>query len=164
MNETERKARNTQKMTELYPVMARKIEAIIMDLEAKGFRPRIQEAYRSPADQLADFNSGHSKLRFGFHNVTGANGHPESLAVDLLDDDDPETPTSRYLLTLAASAASHGCNTGIRWGLPDDKRAAIDAALAARDFKRTVVVGWDPCHVEPAGHTAEQAKEGWRPT
>jgi hypothetical protein len=33
---------------------------------AQRLRPRIQDARRSPADQLKAFESGHSKLRYGF--------------------------------------------------------------------------------------------------
>src|SRR4051812_16963001 len=113
MIETARKARNTERLQELYPAMRRKVTAIIGDLEAKGFRPRIQEAYRSPADQKIAHDTGHSHLLFGFHNVTGHHGEHESLAVDLLDDDHPDNPTPKYLLTLAVSAAAHGCNTGL---------------------------------------------------
>ena len=41
------------------------------ELEAEGWRPRIQDGWRSIAAQELAFNSGHSKLKFGFHNVTG---------------------------------------------------------------------------------------------
>ena len=126
-------------------------------------RPRIQDAWRSPDDQLKAFNSGHSKLRFGFHNVTGPNGEKQSLAVDLLDDDHPANEGSGYLLRLAAAAESHGLATGIRWGLPLALRDAIDAAVAARDFGARVKIGWDPAHVEATGLTPSDAKRGARP-
>jgi hypothetical protein len=133
-------------------------------LEADGLRPRIQDAWRSPADQLAAFNSGHSKLKFGFHNVTAADGTPEALAVDLLDDSAPMNPGKPYILKLCAAAESVGLATGVRWGLPSALSDAIDAAIAAQDWKASVKVGWDPLHVEPTGITVQEAKSGKRPT
>jgi len=151
-------------MTELWPSFAKKIKAVIETLEAKGLRPRIQEAWRSEADQLIDFKKGTSKLKFGFHNVTGANGKKESLAVDMLDDNHPTNIGTEYLLHLAAAAESQGLVTGIRWGLPNKLRMAIDNAIAEGDWKATVKIGWDPTHVEPTGITPDEAKAGERPT
>lgn len=163
MNEAARRQRNTDKLAELFPVFRIRIEALIQDLEGRGIRPRIQEAYRSPADQLVAFQTGHSKLKYGFHNVTGTGGLKESLAVDLLDDDHPMNPSVTYLLQVAAAAEAQGLMTGIRWGLPKGLASAVDAALAAKDWKRAVKVGWDPTHVEPVGLSASEAKAGKRP-
>ena len=163
MTEAARRARNQQRQTELFPTFALRMSAVIASLEADGLRPRIQDAWRSPEDQRKAFEAGHSKLLFGFHNVTGANGQPESLAVDLLDDNNPTTPGRSYLLRLAAAAEEHGLMTGIRWGLPTALRLAIDTAIAARDWSALVKVGWDPTHVEPAGITVAQARAGARP-
>jgi len=163
MEEAARIERNRQRMTTLYPAFAARLARVIRRLEQDGLRPRIQVAWRSPDDQLAAFRSGHSMLRFGFHNVTAADGTPEALAVDLLDDSSPLNPGKPYLLQLAAAAAEEQLATGIRWGLPAALRAAIDAAIAARDWKAPVKVGWDPLHVEPTGITVPQAKAGRRP-
>ena len=163
MNEQKRKERNTQRVTELYSTFGAKIKKVIADLEAQGLRPRIQDAYRSPADQLIAFQTGHSKLKYGFHNVTGAGGKKESLAVDMLDDDHAAQEGSEYLLHLAAAAEAHGLVTGIRWGVPKKLRAPIDAAIANKNWKAPVKVGWDPSHVEPTGITPQQAKAGKRP-
>jgi hypothetical protein len=163
MNEEKRKERNAQRLTELYPTFGAKIKAVIEDLESQGLRPRIQDGYRSPADQLTAFNTGHSKLKFGFHNVTGAAGAKESLAVDMLDDDHPAQEGSEYLLRLAAAAKKQGLVTGIRWGLPQKLRDAIDDAIATQSWKASVKIGWDPAHVEPTGITPAEAKAGRRP-
>ena len=133
-------------------------------MESRGYRPRIQDAYRSPADQLIAFNSGHSKLKFGFHNVTGANGAKESLAVDMLDDDFPLASRKEYLLNLSDAALKAGLHTGIKWGVPTAMQPAIDTAIAKKDWKADVKIGWDPTHVEPVGMTAEDAKAGKRPS
>ena len=115
MTEAARLARNTQRQSELFPTFARRIAALIASLGAQGIRPRIQEAWRSPEDQRKAFEAGHSKLLFGFHNVTGAAGRPEALAIDLLDDDHPLNPGRPYLLKLAAAAEQQKLVTGIRW-------------------------------------------------
>jgi hypothetical protein len=163
MNEEKRKERNQQRVTELWSSFGTRIKAVIADLETQGLRPRIQEAYRSPADQLKAFQTGHSKLKFGFHNVTGAGGAKESLAVDMLDDDHPAQEGSEYLLHLAAAAEAQGLSTGVRWGLPAKFSKAIDDAIASKNWKAKVKVGWDPCHVQPNGITPQQAKAGKRP-
>ncbi|MEO8035130.1 MAG: hypothetical protein ABI837_11915 [Acidobacteriota bacterium] len=131
MREDTRNARNAARTAELYVVVRRRIVLVLRDLETVGLHPRIQEAWRSPADQLRAYETGHSKLKFGFHNVTGATGKPEALAADILDDDNPLNPRPSYLLQLAATAERHGMATGIRWGLPAAFAGAIDAAIAA---------------------------------
>jgi hypothetical protein len=163
MNEQQRNQRNTERITELWPSFGQKIQAVIAALESAGLRPRIQDAWRSPQDQLTAFNSGHSKLKFGFHNVTGAGGKKESLAVDMLDDDNPLNSPPAYLLQLAACAESQGLITGIRWGLEPNFRTAIDTAIASRNWNAPVKIGWDPTHVQPTGITESQAKDGQRP-
>jgi len=163
MNEQQRKERNAQRVTELWASFGNRIKAVISDLESQGLRPRIQEAYRSPADQLIAFQTGHSKLKFGFHNVTGAGGKKESLAVDMLDDDHPAQEGSEYLLHLAAAAEAQGLVTGIRWGLPPQLSAAVDEAIANKNWKAKVKVGWDPTHTQPVSITPQQAKAGKRP-
>lgn len=164
MNEVQRKQRNAQRVAELWPSFGNKIKLVITQLEAQGLRPRIQDAWRSPQDQLIAFNTGHSKLKYGFHNVTGANGQKEGLAVDMLDDDHAAHEGSEYLLHLAAAAESCSLITGIRWGLPQKLRDAIDTAISNQQWKAPVKIGWDPSHIEPTRITPTQAKAGKRPS
>lgn len=163
MNESDRRARNAQRMSTLFPTFAARLSRVIQRLEADGIRPRIQEAWRSPEDQRRAFETGHSKLLFGFHNVTGAGGRPEALAVDLLDDDSPVNPSKPYILKLAAAAQAEVLMTGVRWGVPQKLRSAIDAAIASGDWDANVKIGWDPLHVEPTGITVAEARAGKRP-
>lgn len=163
MKEADRKKRNDTRLLELYATFRAHLEKVIVALESKGIRPRIQDAWRSPADQEKAFRSGHSKLLFGFHNVTASNGTPEALAVDLIDDDSPLSPSKNYLLHLAAAAEAAGLVTGIRWGVPKNLIGAIDAAIASQDWDANVKVGWDPTHVQPTDVTVAQAKAGKRP-
>ncbi|MBM4381901.1 MAG: hypothetical protein FJ091_00905 [Deltaproteobacteria bacterium] len=163
MKEELRRQRNAERLLELYPTFRVRLKRVIAALEADGFRPRIQDAWRSPDDQMKAFLSGHSKLKFGFHNVTAPSGAKESLAVDLLDDDSPLASRKKYLLRLAAAAEQHGLTTGIRWGVPAALRGAIDTAIATKDWEAKVKIGWDPTHVEPTGITPGEAKAGTRP-
>jgi len=163
MNEVDRRKRNETRLTELYPTFRERLTRVIQTLESSGIRPRIQDAWRSPADQKKAHDSGHSQLLFGFHNVTGADGKPESLAVDMLDDDSPLSPSKGYLLQLAAAAEAEGLITGIRWGVPPGLIAAIDAAIASRNWNADVKIGWDPTHVQPTDITVSQARAGARP-
>ena len=163
MKEADRNQRNTERLATLFPTFARRIARVIKSLESEGIRPRIQDAWRSPEDQRKAFDTGHSKLLFGFHNVTGPDGRPESLAVDLLDDDAPLNVGKAYVLKLAAAAQAEGLITGVRWGVPTKLRAAIDTAIANADWDANVKIGWDPLHVEPTDITVAEARSGKRP-
>lgn len=163
MKEPDRKSRNATRLSELYPTFRSRIARVIAELEAKGMRPRIQDGWRSEADQRKAYAAGHSKLLYGFHNVTAADGTPEALAVDLLDDDSPINMSKQYFLQLAAAAEAAGIVTGIRWGVPKKLVGAIDAAIASHDWDAGIKVGWDPTHLEPKDVTVAQARAGIRP-
>ena len=163
MKEIYRKKRNQERLKELYPAFSRQIAKVITDLELVGLRPRIQDAWRSQQDQLRAFNEGHSKLKFGFHNITGQNGEKQSLAVDLLDDDAPVNMGTAYILRVTATAEKYGLTTGVRWGLPSKLANAVDAAISAATWNVPVKVGWDPVHIESANFTVAQAKGDERP-
>lgn len=163
MKEADRKQRNADKVKELYPTFRTKIEQVIVEMEKRGFRPRIQDAYRSPADQLIAFNNGHSKLKYGFHNVTGASGQHESLAVDMIDDDFPLASRPSYLLNLADVSIGLGLHTGIDWGLTHELAVSVKTAIVNKNFNAPVKIGWDPTHIEPLGITPDQAHTGKRP-
>lgn len=164
MNETARQERNQQRLGECFPAFAQKVEAVIRDLEDEGFRPRIQDAHRSIADQLLAFQKGTSRVKFGFHNVTGKNQQPESLAVDLLDDDHPLDPPRKYLIRLAGNAKAHRVQTGIFFGLPPTLRKGLRKAIEDLNFTPSVKIGFDPTHVEVMGISIAEAKSGKRPT
>src|SRR5690349_3402199 len=113
MKEQARIERNKQRLGECFPAFAKRVAGVIKDMEKLGFRPRIQDAHRTIKDQLKAFNNGFSDVKFGFHNVTGKNGKPESLAVDLIDDDHPLTSPRKYVISLANVAQKNGLNSGI---------------------------------------------------
>lgn len=171
MEEQARRQRNQQRLGECFPAFAERVRKVISDMEGENFRPRIQDGYRTPEDQLKAFNNGNSLVKFGFHNVTGAGGKPESLAVDLIDDDHPLASGRRYVMRLAAFAEKHGLNSGIFFftsKTPASKkeglRAAIREAVKAQNFDPKIVIGFDPTHLEATGLTIADAKAGKRPT
>ena len=164
MKEQARLERNEQRLTECFPIYGAQVRKTLDQLEAEGFRPRIQDAWRSVEDQLKAFNKGVSQTKFGFHNATGGGGAKEALACDILDDDNPLTPRTSYLLALARAARANGLSTGILWGLKPPLVAGVEAALAAGDLQAPVKVGWDPCHVEVVGLSTTRVKRGERPS
>ncbi len=163
MIEADRKQRNYVKANELHPAIRPRMEAVLNELEKYGYRPRIQEAWRSPKDQLAAYNAGTSKIKYGFHNVTAADGTKEALAADVWDDDRPFTAKTHFMLHLLAAAEKNGLTTGIRWSLSENRIKLIEDAIAQEDWNRPVWVGWDPLHVEVAGITVQEAEAGKRP-
>ncbi len=163
MLENERIARNQSKVVEMYPSFRVRVEAVLKELESAGYRPRVQEAWRSAAAQLEAYRNGYSQVMYGFHNVTASSGAKEALAADILDDNQPLTTKTDFMLHLAAAAEKNGLSTGIRWGLSDVKMKAIDDAIATQNWKVAIHVGWDPLHVEATGVTIQEAKAGKRP-
>ncbi len=163
MLEPERLQRNQSRLQELYPYFRIRVQALLKDMEATGLRPRGQDAWRSPEDQLKAYKAGTTQVQYGFHNVTGPNGNKEALAVDILDDNNLFGTKTDYILRLAAAAERNGLITGIRWGLSDAYSKAIDNAIASQAWNLPIHVGWDPLHVEIAGLTIPEAKMGKRP-
>jgi len=163
MNEADRIAYNRNKLSQLYPAFRARIEAVLKEMETSGYRPRVQVAWRSPAEQLEAYRNGRSKVPFGFHNVTSPIGVKESLAADIWDDDRLEKVKVDFMLHLAAAAEANGLITGIRWDLADEDSVLIDIALQNKNWAAKIRVGWDPLHVEPIGITIQEAKDGKRP-
>src|SRR5262245_57784695 len=134
MNEADRKLYNQNKLQELYPYFRTRIEAVIKEMELSGYRPRVQTAWRSAADQLDAYRRGTSRLQYGFHNVTGINNEKEALAADIWDDDLLDKVKVDYMLHLAAAAEAQGLITGIRWDLKDEDSVLIDIALQNKNW------------------------------
>lgn len=168
MREAARIARNKERLTECFPTFAARVAAVIADMEAQGFRPRIQDAHRTIAQQQIDLANGTTTVSFSFHNVTGAGGKPESLAVDMLDDDHPgENVPRKYLITLASVAQRHGLRSGIFFFKREPRpgtRQALQAAVDSLNFDPHITIGFDPTHLQPTGLTIDEAKAGQRPT
>ena len=163
MKEPARLERNKLRLSECFPPFAERLRKVLDAMEAQGFRPRIQDGFRTEAAQLEAFINGNSDVTFGFHNCTDADGKPDSLACDVLDDDNPNSPPTRYLLALTLAARKHGLDTLIKMHLDSSEKAALEKVLATGDIEQPARVGDDPTHVEVIGVTINQAKNGKRP-
>ena len=163
MTEDLRRQRNAMKMLELHPIFGARILHLIGVMESAGYRPRIQQAYRSLEEQQANLAKGTSEVTWSFHNATDADGKPAALAVDLLDDDAPTNPRKAYLMRLAIEGRACSVRTGILWGLSDGPRQRLNEAIEAGRVGWVGALGWDPTHCEPADLTLAQAKHGLRP-
>ena len=163
MTDLQRQQRNGERLAECHPPFRDAVRRVLRALEADGYRPRIQCAWRSLEQQQLAYAAGRSHLRWGFHNATTPAGHPDALAVDILDDNAPLAPSRRYCLALACVADRFGLQTGVTWGLVPHLKRATQQAIAARAVDAEVKVGFDPCHVEVRGVTVMQAKRGDRP-
>ncbi len=163
MTDDDRRQHNAGCLQELFPTFRSRILGILDFLEQQGLRPRIKEAWRSREDQLRLFKAGDTRAKFDLHNVTGKNGVKEALAVDLLDDDAPHVPSSRFLLMLAAAARWNGCQTGILLDLPEDAQGEVVVTLDRSAFDTPVRVGRLPTYVAPLGITVPEARHGKRP-
>lgn len=150
-------------LRECHGVFAVRLSTLISRMQALGYRPRIQQAWRSPMVELAAFKSGRSKVRWGFHCASSLEGKPEALAADVLDDDYPVAPRRDYLLRLAAIGALLHVRTGIEWGLSVPDRMRLTASIARGNWEYDGDVGWDPCHVEVADLSIASARRGARP-
>src|SRR5882762_1041407 len=145
MKEPDRIARNKERLTECFSTFAKRVADVIAEMEAQGFRPRIQDAHRTTAQQQADIAAGTTTVTFSFHMVTGAGGKSESLGVDVLDDDHPVGPVPRnYLITLASVAQKHALHSGIfffKHEPPPGTRQAVQAAVDNLNFDPHVTIG-----------------------
>lgn len=163
MTDAARLARNTSKVLELYPAFGARIVTLIAVMESAGYRPRIQQAYRSLAEQQQNLAKGVSEVVWSFHNATNEDGSPAALAVDLLDDDSPLRPRMAYLMRLGIEAKALLLETGILWGLAEGPRSRLAEAITAGRLDWVGPVGWDPTHTQPSDVTLAQAKHGLRP-
>src|SRR5690349_7268170 len=133
MIEKDRLARNKLMLEQMYPVFRTRVEALLKELESYGYRPRIQEAWRSPQAQMDAFRSGHSRLIYGFHNATAADGTKEALAADIYDDDNMSSLKVPFVLHLLAAAENNDLTTGVYCDLSVQHIAAIHDAVAKKN-------------------------------
>lgn len=75
-----------KKLASLEPGFRRKIDAVLADLRAQGFRPKVIFGWRSVAVQQQLMRRGVTKVRFSFHNAQTPQGRPNAWAVDIVDE------------------------------------------------------------------------------
>lgn len=161
MLEILRKQRNKQRLTEIYSKYVDKYADLLNCLEKTyGYKPRMQDAWRSLELQRKYWSIGKSWLKVGAHNFTLPGERKAALAADILNDRDPLGKNSiEYWAVLAIEAHKRGLETGICWNLkqgPGTHRAAMETAIAAGsifELARLVDIdrGQDPCHVQAQG-------------
>lgn len=162
-----RQETNEARLKEMWPAFAVKVRAVIKDLEAHGYKPRVQTGWRSPAEQLDKYKKGYSKLKYGFHNVTAKDGTKQSFAFDITEDKpDPwNTTVKAFWLMLASSALAHGLESGAFWGLSKADRNSLQYAINNKNWAYKGRLGFDVAHAEVdlgvGGLT--RLKLGWRP-
>jgi len=161
-----RRDNNKVRLAKMNPYMQRKVGAIVADLEGHGYYPVVDAGvYRTPAEQLAKYSAGYSKVKWSFHNASTPAGKPDSLAADVFEQRygwSSAAPRA-YTLKLLSSAQSHGVTTGAFWGLTTAQRKSLQTAVSKKDWDKLVAIGWDDYHIEPATVTVAQARNGKRP-
>jgi hypothetical protein len=156
LSENQRRMTNEDRLAKCDAGFAAKVRAVIDDLESSGFKPWVAESWRSPKHQVQAFTLGHSQVKFGFHNVVGSRREPRAFAVDLIDTPGANAPSQAYALRLSSVAHHYNLNTGILWGLSHQQRRVVAKAIEALHAYRSVKIGWDPCHLEPADRSLSQ--------
>jgi hypothetical protein len=154
--DSQRQMTNDGRLAECDASFAASVRAVIHDLESCGFKPWVAESWRSREDQVQAFALGHSKVKFGFHNVVGSRREPRAYAVDLIDIPGAGAPSQEYALRLSSLAHRYNLHTGILWGLSDQERRVVGKALDAPRILQRIKIGWDPCHLEPADQSLSQ--------
>jgi hypothetical protein len=171
MIELLRKRRNTNELGLLHPAFMLQFAGVVRDLEAAGFRPRLQETYRNPVEQEKKFREGKSQIRSaGPHTNVILMGpgktRPASFATHVLDDSakNPADPGNLWVARLAILAGKYRLASGCVWsqtassplapGKPH--RIALEAAIAAGDEALTKKLldearGFDILHIEVRG-------------
>ena len=179
MTDKRLKARNTAMLREVYLRLRPPVRRILQGMMRSGWRPRIQQAWRSPAQQRQNLKKKTSKVAWSFHNATDRTGKPEALAVDVIDDKKLYRPPKLFWFHLARLAQKNGMETGIAWGVKgkakrEEIQKAIDFFIVGIDFfivdpkvfaklTKKIRIGWDPGHCQPAGVKLSAARKGWRP-
>ena len=164
--EAHRQNQNADCLLKMAPVMRPKVRAVLSDMESNGYKPIIDiGVWRTPADQMAKYRAGYSKVTYSFHNATTRAGKPDSLAADITDQrwGWANSVPRDYWMRQARSARVHALYSGSHFGLSTANKRALDAALDSRNFAYRGPLGWDEAHCEAAGITLGQAKAGKRP-
>jgi hypothetical protein len=109
----------------LEPCMRQKVEAILVDAEALGFKLIVFETYRSRERQQQLFEQGASKLRaVGVHHF--------GLACDLVKDVGGDPSWKGDFSFLGDLGRRHNLIWGGDWGSPERKHTFIDAVHLQR--------------------------------
>lgn len=140
MTNDARKAVNAKRMSELHPTLARKVAAILRDLEGHGLAPMVATGWRSPKDQAAAKKAGNSTVAWGFHCAMKG-GKPYSLAADVVDASKGWEASAKFWNALGSSAHAHGLVWGGDWrNFPD----VAHVQLVGNEKLSAAAKGWLP--------------------
>lgn len=102
-----------KKLDSLHPTFRTKVEAVMSDLRAKGYKPHIKFGWRSLETQKQLLSQGRTKVPFSFHNAVDINGLPAALAVDITDEADQWAYQNMAFFNAMGAAAR---KQGLVWG------------------------------------------------
>lgn len=144
------------KLAELRPEMRAKVAGILAALEARGYQPKISNAYRTAAQQL-------EKVAKGYANpgATAPGAHNWGLACDIIDRRwgwKVTEDNARFFAALADLASAAGLVTGGHWF----GKGGTAAAPTHKAPWNKWGLGWDVAHVEWRNPPAEWRVE-YRP-
>lgn len=109
---------SSRSLNDANPHLVEKFDLLREDFvrEHPGQTLTVTCTYRSPAEQLEAFNSGHSQLKFGNHNVTDSLGRPCARAIDVMVNvNGVGTWEPEYYRPLVELAQRHGLVSGGSW-------------------------------------------------
>ncbi len=163
MIELLRKKRNRDELAKIHPAFRDRFEDVLASLEADGDRPRLQETFRSAAEQAKKLAEGKSLVKISAHMNT-IQGRPASMATHFLNDNAPLADDPHWYALVAVVGAKFHLQSGVVWAARADSplspgkphRIALEAAIAAQDVILTEKLlrqarGFDPVHLEVPG-------------
>jgi len=104
-----------KKLRSMHPDLQRKVQAVLQALKKRGYKPKIDNAWRPQNVQAKLFQQGRSRLQFSFHNAQNPDGTPNAYAADIVDARygwRPEAAASGFWKALGEEAK----NQGLYWG------------------------------------------------
>jgi peptidoglycan L-alanyl-D-glutamate endopeptidase CwlK len=67
-----------KKLRSMHPDLQRKVQAVLQALKKRGYKPKIDNAWRPQNVQGQAFQQGRSRLQFSFHNAQNPDGTPNA--------------------------------------------------------------------------------------
>lgn len=145
-------------LQQLHPELITRIGYVLQELWRRGWDPIIPEVYgiegtgyRSVKDQeiLARFYPQRTHVKFGFHNVTDAEGHPQSMAVHVMDRllGNHLPKGHPFLEDLQTAAQIYGLRTGNDW--KGDSWDPFHVQLYENKSLQAIQQGAQPPFLEP---------------
>lgn len=159
MDEQRRIATNLARLELLDSSIRELVGNALRIVEACGYRPVIDKnVWRTPAEQLALYRAGRTRLRWGYHCAT-RDGKPASLAADIICADRGWNVPMSFWLAVGHAARVVGLEWGGLWGLPPGVRRQLWERVREWPCSTEgIKLGWDPAHVQTAHLTVAQAR------